>query len=128
MANGAYINYTKEDILNAAETSLIRRGNGTGPDADAGWEKVWRAAAWAQLGNATEFYKELTVHAIPYLGLHLADSPFPVRHTEELRAQLVFFVYLRIDYLPDRREFWLPRRSSGASTHIPMPQNVHGLY
>ncbi|KAL4063679.1 glycoside hydrolase family 95 protein, partial [Scleroderma citrinum] len=58
--DGVSINYTKEELLDAARISLIHRGNGTGPDADAGWEKVWRAAAWAQLGNATEFYKELT--------------------------------------------------------------------
>lgn len=55
-----FMNYTKEQVLKAAEISLIHRGNGTGPDADAGWEKVWRAAAWAQLGNGTEFYRELT--------------------------------------------------------------------
>ncbi|KAF7792686.1 hypothetical protein EIP86_003784 [Pleurotus ostreatoroseus] len=52
--------YTKSQVLNATETSLIHRGNGTGPDADSGWEKVWRAAAWAQLGNASEFYHELS--------------------------------------------------------------------
>ncbi|KII85573.1 glycoside hydrolase family 95 protein [Plicaturopsis crispa FD-325 SS-3] len=54
------LNYTLHDVLGAAQTSLIHRGNGTGPDADAGWEKVWRAAAWAQLGNASEFYHELS--------------------------------------------------------------------
>ncbi|KIJ56403.1 glycoside hydrolase family 95 protein [Sphaerobolus stellatus SS14] len=53
-------NNTKQAIINAAEISLIHRGNGTGPDADAGWEKAWRAACWAQLGNASEFYHELT--------------------------------------------------------------------
>lgn len=53
--------YTRSQVIDAATTSLIHRGNGTGPDADAGWEKVWRAAAWAQLGNATEFYHELSV-------------------------------------------------------------------
>lgn len=58
--NGTFTHYTKEQILNAAETSLFHRGIGRGPDADAGWEKVWRAAAWAQLANETEFYKELT--------------------------------------------------------------------
>lgn len=54
-------NFTREDVLHAAQISLIHRGNGTGPDADSGWEKVWRAASWAQLGNATEFYHELSV-------------------------------------------------------------------
>lgn len=57
-------NNTQEEILKAAEISLIHRGNGTGPDADAGWEKVWRAAAWAQLNNASTFYHELTVRRI----------------------------------------------------------------
>ncbi|THH07645.1 hypothetical protein EW145_g3244 [Phellinidium pouzarii] len=47
-------------VLAAAQISLIHRGNGTGPDADAGWEKVWRAACWAQFSNASEFYHELT--------------------------------------------------------------------
>ncbi|TDL22531.1 glycoside hydrolase family 95 protein [Rickenella mellea] len=53
-------NYTAAQVLSAAKTSLIARGNGTGPDADAGWEKAWRAAAWAQLQSPTEFYLELT--------------------------------------------------------------------
>jgi len=58
--DGTFINYTKEQLLAAAETSLFQRGNGTGPDGDAGWEKVWRAASWAQLGNESQFYKALT--------------------------------------------------------------------
>ncbi|KAI0367157.1 hypothetical protein BV20DRAFT_1024789 [Pilatotrama ljubarskyi] len=53
-------NLTQAQVLAAAETSLIHRGNGTGPDADSGWEKVWRAACWAQLRNASEFYHELS--------------------------------------------------------------------
>ena len=52
------------DVLNAAKVSLIHRGNGTGPDADAGWEKVWRAACWAQLMNPDKFYFELSVRSI----------------------------------------------------------------
>lgn len=78
------MNYTKEDILNAAATSLIYRGMGTGPDADAGWEKVWRAASWAQLGDETEFYKELTVS----VGMHimlLNLMPFSTRSRGILR-------------------------------------------
>lgn len=59
--NGSMYGYSKSDVLAAAEVSLFHRGNGTGPDADAGWEKVWRAACWAQLANASEFYFELTV-------------------------------------------------------------------
>ncbi|KAI5826666.1 glycoside hydrolase family 95 protein [Schizophyllum commune Tattone D] len=52
--------YTKEQVINASTISLTHRGNGTGPDGDAGWEKMWRAAAWAQLGDAEQFYHELT--------------------------------------------------------------------
>ncbi|OSX62210.1 glycoside hydrolase family 95 protein [Postia placenta MAD-698-R-SB12] len=58
--NGSMYGYSRSDVLAAAEVSLFHRGNGTGPDADAGWEKVWRAACWAQLANASEFYFELT--------------------------------------------------------------------
>jgi alpha-L-fucosidase 2 len=54
-------NYTRAQVLQAAEISLIHRGNGTGTDADSGWEKAWRAACWAQLANATEFFHELSV-------------------------------------------------------------------
>ncbi|KEP45114.1 glycoside hydrolase family 95 protein [Rhizoctonia solani 123E] len=53
-------NLTREQVLKAAEVSLISRGNGTGPDGDAGWAKVWRAACWAQLQNSTAFYHQLT--------------------------------------------------------------------
>ena len=60
------INFTRAEVLAAVETSLIHRGNGTGPDADSGWEKVWRAACWAQLANAMEFYHELTVRSFPF--------------------------------------------------------------
>lgn len=55
------VNYTREEVLQAASVSLLHRGNGTGPDGDAGWEKVWRAAGWAQLGDSKRFYHELTV-------------------------------------------------------------------
>lgn len=58
---GASVNYTTAQVLEAARVSLTARGNGTGPDADAGWEKVWRAAAWAQLGDSAEFYHILKV-------------------------------------------------------------------
>jgi len=55
--------------------SLLHRGNGTGSDADAGWEKMWRAAVWAQLGNKVKFYEELTVGEKADAE-SLADSPF----------------------------------------------------
>ncbi|KAF8749877.1 Glycosyl hydrolase family 65, N-terminal domain [Rhizoctonia solani] len=51
---------TREQVLKASEISLRSRGDGTGPDGDAGWEKVWRAACWAQLQNSTQFYHILT--------------------------------------------------------------------
>lgn len=56
--------YSKAQVLDATKTSLIHRGNGTGPDADSGWEKVWRAAAWAQLGDSEKFYEELSVSMV----------------------------------------------------------------
>ena len=55
---------SRTQVLDAAQTSLIHRGNGTGPDADSGWEKIWRAAAWAQLANSSTFYHELSVRGI----------------------------------------------------------------
>lgn len=65
--------YTKAQVLAAAKTSLQHRGNGTGPDADSGWEKVWRAAQWAQFGDATTFYHELTARTHLLSGLMFAD-------------------------------------------------------
>ncbi|KIJ12754.1 glycoside hydrolase family 95 protein [Paxillus involutus ATCC 200175] len=81
IVNRTFVNYTKEQVLNAAEKSLLHRGNGTGPDADAGWDKLWRAAAWAQLGNESEFYKELTYaiesnFAANLFDLYTTDSCF----------------------------------------------------
>ncbi|KAG8889106.1 hypothetical protein FRB98_005721 [Tulasnella sp. 332] len=80
----AVMGITRKALLNAAEESLRARGDGKGPDADAGepqsmltrviptaadylgipfrilgWEKVWRAACWAQLGHAEKFYDVL---------------------------------------------------------------------
>jgi alpha-L-fucosidase 2 len=49
-----------QDLLYASKVTLIRRGNGTGPDGDAGWEKMWRAACWAQLGDGARFYDQLS--------------------------------------------------------------------
>jgi len=53
---GAVRGLTRDSLLGAAKMSLIGRGDGRGPDANAGWEKVWRAACWAQLGDAEKFY------------------------------------------------------------------------
>jgi len=59
-AVGSQATYSRKDILDAATVSLDHRGNGTAPDADSGWEKVWRAAAWAQLGDKERFYHILS--------------------------------------------------------------------
>lgn len=67
--NGTAANYTHAQVLEASRVSLTARGNGTGSDADAGWEKVWRAAAWAQLGDAEEFYHILKVCDCRRIGL-----------------------------------------------------------
>ncbi|CCO32224.1 hypothetical protein BN14_06278 [Rhizoctonia solani AG-1 IB] len=64
---------TREQVLKAAEVSLVSRGNGTGPDGDAGWEKVWRAACWAQLQNSTAFYYQLKV-----INANLTDPTFQI--------------------------------------------------
>ncbi|KAG9100496.1 hypothetical protein FRC06_004095 [Ceratobasidium sp. 370] len=50
---------TREQVLKATEVTLESRGDGTSWDGDAGWEKVWRAACWAQLKNPTRFYHQL---------------------------------------------------------------------
>jgi alpha-L-fucosidase 2 len=52
---GGYQNIT---IQNAVATSLWSRGLGNGPDANAGWEKVWRSACWARLNNTDRAYLE----------------------------------------------------------------------
>ncbi|CZR63683.1 related to Alpha-fucosidase A [Phialocephala subalpina] len=51
--------YTNTTIQSSIRTSLLNRGNGTGPDADAGWEKVWRSACWAMLNDTDMAYGEL---------------------------------------------------------------------
>ncbi|TAQ83106.1 hypothetical protein B7494_g8571 [Chlorociboria aeruginascens] len=51
--------YTNSTIQSAVRTSLITRGPGDGPDANAGWEKVWRSACWARLNDTAKAYEEL---------------------------------------------------------------------
>lgn len=46
-------------IQDAVRRTLIARGLGNGEDANAGWEKVWRAACWARLNNTDMAYEEL---------------------------------------------------------------------
>ncbi|KAI9686678.1 MAG: hypothetical protein M1820_010582 [Bogoriella megaspora] len=50
--------YTNATIQNAVTTSLLNRGPGIA-DANAGWEKVWRAACWARLNNTEQADYEL---------------------------------------------------------------------
>jgi alpha-L-fucosidase 2 len=53
---GGYRNAT---IQSAIATTLYSRGLGNGPDANAGWEKVWRSACWARLNRTDMAYLEL---------------------------------------------------------------------
>ncbi|KAI1176086.1 Six-hairpin glycosidase-like protein [Nemania sp. FL0916] len=46
-------------IQDAVKETLISRGLGNGDDANAGWEKVWRAACWARLNDTDMAYEEL---------------------------------------------------------------------
>ncbi|KAJ7584657.1 glycoside hydrolase family 95 protein [Mycena floridula] len=86
------LNHTKDDIIAATTTSLIHRGNGTGPDADSGWEKAWRAASWAQLQNSQEFYRELTFTISENLGPNLFSlyNPFDPDPIFQIDANLGF--------------------------------------
>ncbi|KAK0199846.1 glycoside hydrolase family 95 protein [Desarmillaria ectypa] len=58
--NDSVTNVTAEQALAAAKVSLVARGSGTGPDADAGWEKAWRSACWSALKNGEQAWWELT--------------------------------------------------------------------
>jgi alpha-L-fucosidase 2 len=51
--------YSNSTIQKAVATSLYSRGPGNGPDANAGWEKMWRSACWALLNNTEQAYFEL---------------------------------------------------------------------
>jgi len=50
--------YTNTTLQNAVATTLWSRGPGIA-DANAGWEKVWRAACWARLNETQQAYYEL---------------------------------------------------------------------
>ncbi|KDQ10793.1 glycoside hydrolase family 95 protein [Botryobasidium botryosum FD-172 SS1] len=92
IANRTNTTYTKSQVMDAAMVSLAHRGNGTGPDADAGWEKVWRAAAWAQFGNAPKFYHELTYTIYETFGPNLFSlyNPFDPDPLFQIDANLGF--------------------------------------
>ncbi|KAI1348385.1 Six-hairpin glycosidase-like protein [Xylaria sp. FL0043] len=51
--------YSNTSIQSAVKETLISRGLGNGDDANAGWEKVWRAACWARLNDTDMAYEEL---------------------------------------------------------------------
>ncbi|KAK1231403.1 hypothetical protein PQX77_005500 [Marasmius sp. AFHP31] len=80
LVNGSEVTYTKSEVLDAVRTSLIHRGDGIGPDANSGWEKIWRAAAWAQLQESEEFYHELTFTISENLGPNLFSLYNPSDH------------------------------------------------
>ncbi|KNG44481.1 glycoside hydrolase family 95 protein [Stemphylium lycopersici] len=51
--------YTNATVQDAVRQKLYSRGLGNGPDANSGWEKVWRAACWARLNDTQQAYLEL---------------------------------------------------------------------
>lgn len=51
--------YTSPLIQSAIRQKLISRGNGKGPDANAAWGKVWRAACWARLNDTQQAHFHL---------------------------------------------------------------------
>ena len=82
-------------IMDAITTTLWSRGNGTGPDADAGWEKVWRAACWAVLNGTERAFFELS-YAIDtnFAGNGLSmysgtDTPFQIDANFGLAAAML---------------------------------------
>ncbi|KAJ0299067.1 hypothetical protein COL5a_007575 [Colletotrichum fioriniae] len=46
-------------IQSAVRETLVSRGRGNAPDANAGWAKVWRAACWARLNDTERAYDQL---------------------------------------------------------------------
>jgi alpha-L-fucosidase 2 len=51
--------YSNTTIQDAVRQKLYSRGEGKGPDANAGWAKVWRSACWARLNDTERAYFEL---------------------------------------------------------------------
>ncbi|KAF9259264.1 glycoside hydrolase family 95 protein [Marasmius fiardii PR-910] len=86
------VTYSKEQVIDAARTSLKHRGDGNGPDADSGWEKALRAAAWAQLQDPEEFYHEVTYTISENLGPNLFSlyNPFDPDPIFQIDANLGF--------------------------------------
>ena len=48
-------------IIDAVTTTLWSRGPGNGPDANAGWEKVWRSACWSRVASAWSYLSSSSV-------------------------------------------------------------------
>ncbi|PFH51636.1 glycoside hydrolase family 95 protein [Amanita thiersii Skay4041] len=90
--SGSGRNQSRDEILKAASISLLHRGNGTGSDADSGWEKAWRAAAWAQLGDTDMFYHELTYCLFENFGPNLFSlyNPFDPNPIFQIDANLAY--------------------------------------
>jgi alpha-L-fucosidase 2 len=55
----SFLGYQNNTIQKVVATSLYSRGLGNGPEAIAGWEKVWRSACWARLNHTDMVYLEL---------------------------------------------------------------------
>ncbi|EUC49538.1 glycoside hydrolase family 95 protein [Bipolaris oryzae ATCC 44560] len=51
--------YSNTTVQSAVRNKLISRGIGNGPDANSGWEKVWRGACWARLNDTAQAHLEL---------------------------------------------------------------------
>lgn len=75
----------QQSLLDASAIALKARGTGAGLDGDSGWGKVWRAAAWAQLGDRDTFYAELKVRAPPSPSIYGFPDKNLVCIGEELR-------------------------------------------
>ncbi|OHE92858.1 hypothetical protein CORC01_11864 [Colletotrichum orchidophilum] len=50
---------TNLPLQSAVRETLLSRGMGNAPDANAGWAKVWRAACWARLNDTERAYAQL---------------------------------------------------------------------
>ncbi|KAI5785794.1 glycosyl hydrolase family 65, N-terminal domain-containing protein [Geopyxis carbonaria] len=71
----------------AVATTLQHRGLGKWTDANAGWSKLWRAASWGALGNASMAHTELAFA----LRENFAENLFSVYDkSEATRAEWIF--------------------------------------
>ncbi|KAI4717936.1 glycoside hydrolase family 95 protein [Aureobasidium sp. EXF-10727] len=56
--SGSLSGYNNATISSAVKQTLLQRGPGIA-DANAGWEKVWRAACWSRLNASSQAYSGL---------------------------------------------------------------------